>query len=113
MKVCHRCGTPWESSTPTPGVKETCEQCSAYLHCCLNCKFYDTSKPYDCYIPNIDPVTDKAAANFCDEFTFADQSEKEGATDKNQRSRDAFNELFDEEPDEDNGPKSFDDLFGS
>ena len=110
MKTCHRCGVPWESSaTREPGTKETCEACSAYLHCCLNCRFYDTSKPKKCYIPNVDNVTDKEGANFCDEFAFRDKAEEESTA----PDRRAFDALFGGADDETTGPASFDDLFKS
>ena len=91
-----------------PGVKETCEGCGEYLHCCLNCKFYDTTKPCDCYIPNIDPVKDKEKFNFCDEFAFRDADESVGQEDS---GRGDFDALFSEKAEEDSKPKSFDDLF--
>lgn len=110
MKTCHRCSAPWESAAVRqPGVKETCERCSAYLHCCLNCRFYDTSKPKQCYIPNLEAVTDKERANFCDEFEFRDAA-AEAAGKK--ESRNAFDALFGESGEEEKGPKTFDDLFG-
>lgn len=108
--VCHRCGAEWSSETALqPGVKEACEKCGAYLHCCLNCKFYDTSKPYDCYVPNIEPVTDKEGANFCDDFTFRVEGAKEDPG--NKPGRESFDALFGDEPDDDGGPSSFGDLF--
>jgi len=114
MKVCHRCGTPWESSTPTPGVKETCEQCSAYLHCCLNCRFYDTSKPKQCYNhATVDYVKDKEAANFCDEFEFAEDANAAGSSKAGKSGREAFDALFGETPPADaQQPSDFDTLFG-
>ena len=74
MKRCHRCQTPWVSeATKTPGVKESCESCSAYLHCCLNCRFYLPSAHNECYIGTTEWVGDKEGANFCDEFEFKDE----------------------------------------
>ncbi len=72
MRLCHRCGQPWVSEKKTPGVKEYCEKCSAYLHCCLNCRFYEPKLHNQCAIPTTDWVGDKAGANFCDEFVFRD-----------------------------------------
>lgn len=116
MRLCHRCGKEWGSDKREPGVKETCPGCNAYLHCCLNCRFYDKSKPNQCQVPNTEAVSDRAGCNFCDEFEFVlgktagaeeararaahdalrdllGEDDGEGITDK---GRDAFNKLFDD-----------------
>ena len=72
MKKCHKCGHAWVSEKKMPAVKEYCETCSAYLHCCLNCRFYEPKLHNQCAIPTTDWVGDKAGANFCDEFDFRD-----------------------------------------
>lgn len=72
MKRCHQCGKEWVSEKKQPGVKEFCDACAAYLHCCLNCRFYDPHAHNGCSIPTTDWVGDKAGPNFCDEFEFAD-----------------------------------------
>lgn len=115
MRLCHRCGRPWVSEKKIPGVKEYCEQCSAYLHCCLNCRFYDPKVHNQCAIPTTDWVGDKEGANFCDEFVFRDaqsesqdQGEASSAREKldtlfgdggglsDSEKLDAFKNLFDE-----------------
>ena len=110
MKLCHKCGAPWLGATIQPGVKATCEKCTAYLHCCKNCRHHDTAKPNQCRVPNTETIANRAAANFCDEFSF-----REGggplANPKEAAARDAFGGLFGEAE----VPKkstSFDDLFG-
>lgn len=72
MRMCHNCGTEWLSDKKVPGVKEFCDKCSAYLHCCLNCRHYNPAFHNQCAIPTTDWVGDKAGANFCDEFEFKD-----------------------------------------
>ena len=42
---CHQCGAPWISDKKRPAVKEMCEACDAYLHCCMNCRFSDRPAP--------------------------------------------------------------------
>jgi hypothetical protein len=94
MKRCHKCGTPWISETKTPGVKECCETCSAYLHCCLNCRYYEPTAHNQCYIPTTDWVADKEGANFCDEFVFRDTEEVEDTTAEQDAARSALDGLF-------------------
>lgn len=99
MRRCHSCGQPWESEKKVPGVKEFCEKCSAYLHCCLNCRHYEPAKHNQCAIPTTDWVGDKAGANFCDEFEFAVQhSAGGGGNDAEGAARERLGKLFGEEP---------------
>lgn len=85
MKRCHRCGAPWISEKKQPAVKDYCEPCSAYLHCCLNCRFYDKYAHNQCRVGTTEWVGDREGANFCDEFEFADRDahgEKSGDRDQ-------------------------------
>jgi len=70
MYLCFNCQHPWESTLRQPAVKETCDHCGAYLHCCRNCRFHRKGYPNECYIPDTEKIADKARANFCDEFEF-------------------------------------------
>jgi hypothetical protein len=92
MKRCHACGFEW-AGFGQPGTKAECENCSADLHACLNCRFYDTHKPAQCLLNNIDPVMNKERFNYCDEFQFADKKESAGK-DEAKTSRDQFDKLF-------------------
>ena len=71
MYTCFSCGAAWESSLRQPAIKETCERCGAYLHCCRNCTYHRRSYPNECYIPDTEKIADRRRANFCDEFEFA------------------------------------------
>ena len=95
MKCCHRCGHPWDTGKERPGPKDFCESCSAYLHCCLNCRFHDPSLHNACAIPTTDWVGDKAGANFCDEFVFREHVAA-GPTDDAAQARGAFDNIFGE-----------------
>ena len=50
---------------------DVCPFCTADLHSCLNCTFYDTSAYNDCREPNAERVVQKDRANFCDYYEFA------------------------------------------
>jgi hypothetical protein len=67
---CHQCGAPYLLSG-TPGRSESCDACRADLHVCLNCVHYDLRSAHQCRERRADPVSDKAAANFCEYFEFA------------------------------------------
>lgn len=114
MRQCHTCGREW-TGEKQPAVKEVCGQCGAYLHCCLNCKFFDDHAHNKCYIPNTDWVGDRAGCNFCDEFTFADaELDAKGGTRK-AKARDALGQLFGDEDgvkEKPEGRDAFRKLFG-
>lgn len=122
---CFNCQHPWVSSLRQPAVKETCDQCNAYLHCCKNCRFHRRGYPNECYIPDTEKVADKRRANFCDEFEFRDADA--AATDRC-GGREALDALLGEDgsasanseaeasvkdwlSSSDKGPRDFDDLF--
>ena len=65
--TCHSCGKAFELEDKV-GRQQTCPDCNAYLHCCLNCRFYDPSVYNECREPQAERVVDKEQANFCDYF---------------------------------------------
>lgn len=48
--------------------RATCEKCSFYLHCCKNCRNYKPGLPNDCAVPGTEPIADRTANNYCEEF---------------------------------------------
>jgi hypothetical protein len=113
MKRCHRCGNEWVSDKRQPGPKEFCSGCSAYLHCCLNCRFHDKHAHNQCQIPNTEWVSDRAGCNFCDEFEFAGTNAQTADAGKKDEARDAFSDLFGDAGSEpQKGPDDFKRLFG-
>ena len=73
MKACHACGYEW-TEKDTPGFSAECPRCAAYLHVCLNCKFYAPGAHHDCREPQADPVREKDKRNTCEYFLFTDRS---------------------------------------
>jgi len=111
MRRCHNCGTEWVSEKKVPGPKEYCETCSAYLHCCLNCRHRTPGRHNECAVPNTDWVGDRAGPNFCEHFEFTDASDAQLPEDDAEVST-AFRALFgDIETPRDEKPMSFEDLF--
>ena len=112
MKWCHKCGKEWISEKKQPAVKEYCDGCTAYLHCCLNCRFYDEHAHNKCLIPNTDWVSDRAGCNFCDEFEFADTDATGKRQDpKQQKARDQLEGLFGDADTPREGADAFNKLF--
>lgn len=65
---CWTCGAALQLLDGKVSFRATCEQCHAWLHCCRNCVNYQPGLPNDCKIPGTDPIYDRSAANFCEEF---------------------------------------------
>ncbi|MFW5799449.1 MAG: hypothetical protein ACOCV8_01435 [Spirochaetota bacterium] len=90
MKLCHNCGAEWTEDYK-PGYSATCENCGYELHCCKNCRFYDTSRYNNCAEPMADRVSDHEMKNFCTYFEFIDSQRN---IDKPKKSRSDFDKLF-------------------
>lgn len=114
MRQCYGCGLEWVSENRRPGFKEYCERCSAYLHCCKNCRFYSARAHNNCTIPTTEWVPDKAGVCYCDDFEFGKNTHNPLSDNTLQDTKDSLNELFGGKLD-DNGdeePKDLDALFG-
>lgn len=95
-KACHACGTAWDGSPGAqPGRGETCAKCGADLHCCLNCKLYDSSYNHECRSSTTEYVKDKEKLNFCDEFEFKPKGQAGGGGQSSKGDMDQkWNDLF-------------------
>ena len=100
MKLCYKCGNEW-AGVGQPGTKETCGKCSADIHVCLNCRFYDQHKPQECSVDVPETVRDKERFNYCEEFQFNDRRSLKVNPERSRKiddgsgnTRDAFNKLF-------------------
>jgi hypothetical protein len=81
---CHGCGAVAE--VERVGVRDVCAHCTAYLHCCRNCAFYERGQHNDCREPNAERVADNEAGNFCEYFR-ATAERAAGATARDERAR--------------------------
>jgi hypothetical protein len=90
---CYSCSTEINLES-RPGRRDTCPKCSAYLHCCLNCQFYDVNAHHQCREPQAEFVPDKAMGNFCEYFQGASSPRKPQAGDRAAEARKKLDELF-------------------
>lgn len=72
--ICYNCSQQIELEQK-PGRKDTCPKCSAYLHCCRNCRFYDKTAHNQCLEPQAEWVQDKESGNFCEYFEVANNTQ--------------------------------------
>jgi hypothetical protein len=73
MQICHACKRLLVIEKSV-GRRDECPFCGADLHCCFNCRFYDRTAPKQCKEPVAELVKEKAKANYCDYFVFAESS---------------------------------------
>ena len=93
LKRCHKCSTEWEGLNQ-PGTRQECPECGYDMHVCLNCKFYDTSKPNQCSAGVDEVVLNKEKANFCDEFQFKQSGAKITAGGSTAKAKQTWEKLF-------------------
>jgi len=73
-----------------------CPNCGAYLHSCVNCKFYSPGSHNDCREPQADLVSDKKSSNFCEYFSPGDKKRATQKKGEKRNARDRFDRLFGE-----------------
>lgn len=91
MKYCHACKKELVLGREV-GRKDECPHCHADLRCCLSCRFHDRSAPKQCREPNAELVREKAKANYCDFFSFAERNAPAG--ENANTARKALDDLF-------------------
>lgn len=66
--VCWKCGAPLDE-VPLPLARlSECLACSAELHVCRLCEFFDLKVAKHCREPIAEEIKEKERANFCDYF---------------------------------------------
>lgn len=66
--ACAGCGAAWPGGRTE--FRATCVACGAWLHACRACAHFDPGAHYACRASaTAEFVADKAAFNFCEEFT--------------------------------------------
>jgi len=94
---CSACGT-----SLAPGFvvmpDSVCSSCGAALHCCRNCRYFDTSARYECRQEIPAPISSKSTGNECDLFhmrAVLDATGRRAATTGGPADpRKAFDDLF-------------------
>jgi len=90
--TCYKCGKELPGKT-RPGRQDTCPECGSYLHCCLNCRFYDQKAHHECREPQAEWVKDKEMGNFCDYFE-AGQGGQRSSSSAADEARNKLDQLF-------------------
>ena len=90
--ICYKCGFDIQIEQK-PGRQDICPQCGSFLHCCLNCRFYDRAAYHECREPQAEWVREKEAGNFCNYFEPGDRPGGKGSS-KTDEAKRKLDDLF-------------------
>ncbi len=96
MAYCFQCG---ESITGVRVFRNTvCAHCDAYLHACVQCRFYEPTAHNQCLEPQSEYVADRQKANFCEFFKLPGASDAKSpggqpGADRDARAQEARSKL--------------------
>lgn len=66
--ACFRCGASLSALSLPLSRRDQCPDCTADLHVCKMCVYFDRSVPRQCREDGAEDVTEKERVNFCDWF---------------------------------------------
>ena len=79
--VCYRCGASLAALSLPLSRRDQCPDCSADIHVCKMCLYFDPHVTRQCREDGAEDVTEKERPNFCDWFV-----PNENAFDPNRKS---------------------------
>lgn len=65
VMICQQCKKE-NSIADRVAYRETCLHCSADLHSCVQCEFYDPRAYNECRETSAERILEKSKSNFCD-----------------------------------------------
>lgn len=66
--ACYRCGASLAALSLPFSRRDACPACSADVHVCRQCVYFDAAVPRQCREDGAEEVREKDRANFCDWF---------------------------------------------
>lgn len=97
--ACFRCGTSLQKLSLPLSRRDQCPECSADLHVCGMCLYFDPAVPRQCREDGAEDVTEKNRANFCDWFKPSDSAFDPKRKSEADAAKDALSALFDNNDD--------------
>ena len=88
--TCFSCATVHRLDAE-PGRRDECSKCRADLHCCKNCRHYDSKVYNECRETQAERVQEKDRSNICDIFAAGARVQEVSERDK---ARAAAERLF-------------------
>lgn len=99
---CRKCGAEWDHRDRI-GVRDECPECAAYLHTCMECRNFD-ARLSACRLPNTEPIRERTAQNFCEDFSYGSAEESEATAEAGGEAREA-------KPSPEDARRKFENLF--
>ncbi|TAJ92521.1 MAG: hypothetical protein EPO31_13080 [Gammaproteobacteria bacterium] len=91
---CWKCGQAQEDILLPLARLAKCKNCHADLHCCRECRFFDTTVSKQCREPVAEEVQDKKRANFCGYLEPIPSAHKTSGADKKTDDMAGLADLF-------------------
>ena len=101
---CYRCGASLARLSLPLSRRDECPECSAHLHVCRMCRFFDVNVPKQCREDDAEEVIDKEKVNFCEWFVPSPDAFDPVRAGKAARARSELEALFGDEPAASEGP---------
>jgi len=112
---CYRCGASLAKLSLPLSRRDECPECSAHVHVCRMCRYFDVSVPKKCREDDAEEVIDKEKVNFCEWFVPSPDAFDPLLAGQAAQARSALEALFGDEsavkPDEDELASNAEDLF--
>jgi hypothetical protein len=111
---CYRCGESLAALTLPFSRRDECPSCTAHLHVCRMCRFFDPAAPKQCREDDAEEVTEKERVNFCEWFKPSVGAFDPVRAKKEAKAKSALAALFgasDQPPDDDDDLREAEDLF--
>lgn len=101
---CFRCGASL-AALPLPlSRRDECPECSAELHVCRMCQYYDPGVPQQCTEDGAEEVLEKTRVNFCDWFVPSESAYDPALKARSDHAAKALGALFGEGEDQEDSP---------
>jgi len=111
--VCWKCSATLEAVPKPLSRQAICPACSAYLHVCRMCEYYDARVSGGCTEERAEDVSDKTHVNFCDYFKSRPNAHQPRDASRPAASRAKLDALFGGDTEAKLEPRSaLDNLFG-
>ena len=95
--ACFRCGASLSALSLPLSRRDQCPECTADLHICKMCVYFDPSVPRKCREDGAEDVTEKERPNFCDWFKPSDKAFDPNRRSEEDAAKDALAALFGDE----------------
>ena len=92
--ACYRCGEALAALSLPLSRHDQCPGCSADLHVCKMCAFFDAQVPRQCREDGAEDVSEKERPNFCDWFKPSDTAFDPNRKADSDAAADALASLF-------------------